>query len=42
MGSALFSNLNWLAIAVAAIAYFMIGGLWYSKMLFAKPVMAET
>ena len=42
MGSALFSNLNWLAIAVAAIAYFMIGGLWYSKMLFAKMWISGT
>lgn len=42
MGSSLFAELNWLAIAVAAIAYFMIGGLWYSKMLFAKMWIAGT
>lgn len=30
---------NWLAIAAAAIAAFMIGGLWYSPLLFAKQWM---
>jgi len=30
---------NWLAIAVAAIAAFLIGGLWYSPILFAKQWM---
>lgn len=34
MDTALFSHINWLAVLVAAIAYFMIGGLWYSKALF--------
>ena len=29
------SHLNWLAIAVAAVVYFAIGGLWYS-VLFGK------
>jgi hypothetical protein len=42
METSLLSNLNWLAIAVAAIAYFMIGGLWYSKVLFAKMWIAGT
>ena len=36
MGTEIFSNLNWLAILVAGVAYFMLGGLWYSKMLFGK------
>lgn len=31
-----FDYLNWVAIAVAALAYFMLGALWYSKALFAK------
>jgi UDP-N-acetylmuramyl pentapeptide phosphotransferase/UDP-N-acetylglucosamine-1-phosphate transferase len=31
-------NLNWLAIIVAALSTFMIGGLWYS--IFEKPWMA--
>ncbi len=32
----LFDYLNWPAIAVAALAYFILGALWYSKILFAK------
>lgn len=35
MNTALFSELNWLAVAVAALAYFMLGALWYSA-LFGK------
>lgn len=34
MNTALLSQINWLHVLVAAIAYFMIGGLWYSKILF--------
>lgn len=34
MNTAIFSNLNWLAVAVAAAAYFMLGAIWYSKALF--------
>lgn len=34
MNSTIFSNLNWLAVAVAAAAYFMLGAVWYSKALF--------
>jgi hypothetical protein len=34
--TALFSGINWLAVLVAAVAYFVIGGLWYSKVLFAN------
>ncbi|MBK7871645.1 MAG: DUF1761 domain-containing protein [Saprospiraceae bacterium] len=34
-----FSTINWLAVIVAAISSFLIGGLWYSPMLFAKPWM---
>lgn len=30
-------SLNWLAVIVAAIAYFALGALWYSPVLFAKP-----
>jgi hypothetical protein len=36
----LFDYLNWPAIAVAALAYFMLGALWYSKLLFVKPWIA--
>jgi hypothetical protein len=32
-------NANWLALLVAAVAYFVIGALWYS-VLFGKPWMA--
>lgn len=35
MNSAIFSHMNWLAILVAAIAYFALGAIWYSKALFA-------
>jgi len=35
------SNLNWLAIIVAALSAFILGGLWYSPLLFGKPWMAE-
>ena len=34
MNAAIFSQLNWWAILVAAIAYFILGALWYSKALF--------
>lgn len=34
MDTSIFSHINWLAVLVAAVAYFMIGGLWYSKILF--------
>ena len=30
MGTEIFSHLNWLAILVAAIAYFALGAIWYS------------
>ncbi len=36
-----FAHLNWLAIIVAALAPFVIGGLWYGP-LFQKPWMALT
>src|SRR6187455_1295742 len=29
-------QINWLAVFVAAISMFMIGGLWYSPLLFGK------
>jgi len=34
-------NLNWLAILVAAISTMVVGFLWYSPLLFAKPWMKE-
>lgn len=36
-----FDYLNWLAIVVAALAYFSLGALWYSKVLFAKRWIAD-
>jgi hypothetical protein len=34
MDTEFFSHINWLAVLVAAAAYFMLGALWYSKALF--------
>lgn len=36
-----FSSVNWIAVILAAIATFVIGGLWYSPLLFAKAWMKE-
>src|SRR5712692_6075199 len=36
-----FHQLNWLAILVAAISAMVVGFLWYSPVLFAKPWMRE-
>ena len=30
-------QINWLAVIAAALSMFVIGGLWYSPMLFARP-----
>ena len=30
-------NVNWLAVLVSGIVLFMLGGVWYSPVLFAKP-----
>jgi hypothetical protein len=37
-----FQNLNWLAIIAAAASAFVLGGLWYSPLFFAKRWMKET
>lgn len=42
MDTSFFSHLNWLAVAVAAVAYFMLGGLWYSKALFGNTWIKST
>jgi hypothetical protein len=39
MNSAIFSEINWLAFAVAAVAYFALGAIWYS-VLFGKQWIA--
>lgn len=31
------AQLNWLAVVVGAVAYFALGALWYSPVLFARP-----
>jgi len=33
-------NVNYWAVLVAGVVYFVLGGLWYSPLLFAKPWMA--
>ncbi len=35
------SDVNWLAVLVATIVAFMLGGLWYSKVLFGNTWMKE-
>lgn len=35
------STLNWFAIVAAALSNFVIGGLWYSPLLFGKQWMME-
>jgi hypothetical protein len=42
MGTQAFSHLNWLAIVVAGLAYFALGALWYSKLLFVTPWIRMT
>jgi hypothetical protein len=42
MDTTFLSHLNWLAIAVAAVAYFILGGLWYSKALFGSTWIKST
>jgi hypothetical protein len=37
-----FHNLNWLAIVAAAVSAFVLGGLWYSPLMFVKIWMKET
>ena len=37
-----FETLNWLAIIVAAVSAFILGGFWYSPVLFGKRWMKET
>jgi hypothetical protein len=37
MFATLLSNLHWLAILAGAAAYWILGAIWYSPLLFAKP-----
>jgi MFS family permease len=36
MNTEIFSQINWLAVLVGALAYFMLGAVWYSKALFGS------
>jgi hypothetical protein len=36
MSFSVLGDLNWLAVIVSAIAFFALGGLWYSNLLFGK------
>jgi hypothetical protein len=36
-----FSTINWLAVLVAGISAFVLGGVWYSPALFGKAWMTE-
>lgn len=36
MNTDFLSHVNWLAVLVATVAYFMLGALWYSKVLFGS------
>lgn len=35
------STINWLAVVAAAVAAFVVGGLWYSPLLFSNAWMKE-
>ena len=35
-----FADLNWLAVVVAAVAFFALGAIWYSNALFGKQYRA--
>lgn len=37
----IFADLNWAAVLVATISAFALGGLWYSKVMFATAWMQE-
>ena len=38
----LFNYINWIALLVAALAFFLLGSIWYTKLLFAKKRLAYT
>lgn len=35
-----FENLNWLAVLLAGLAYFVLGAIWYSNLLFGRQYRA--
>ena len=36
MNTEIFNDINWLAVLVGGLAYFFLGALWYSPVLFGK------
>ena len=36
MGTEIFSHINWLAVLVATVAYFILGAIWYNKAVFGS------
>jgi hypothetical protein len=37
-----FSLINWLAVIAAALSAFIVGGIWYSRLLFANAWMTDS
>lgn len=35
-----FENLNWLAVVLAGLAYFVLGAIWYSNLMFGRQYRA--
>ena len=42
MDTSFFSEINWLATLLGGLGYFMLGALWYSKLLFANSWIGYT
>lgn len=42
MDTSFLEDLNWIAIFCGALGYFLLGALWYSKVLFAKSWILHT
>ena len=42
MDNSFLTDMNWLAVLVAAVAYFMLGAIWYSKALFGNTWLKST
>jgi len=42
MNMTFLDRIHWIAVVVAALAYFVLGALWYSKILFAPKWVAYT
>src|SRR5450432_2523556 len=36
MNTEIFNHINWLSVLVGGLAYFFLGALWYSPVLFSK------